>query len=257
MTALLRQKVVSRLLALAILTLCLVIVYRNGGSAPLASPQEPQAASRQVTTIIAQEQTDTPLAITGIALNAPVSSDSPFVDFGFSVVNVSLKPIRAYAIRQIVTAAGITVGGGVSLYNLQLANSRLLPHESELVYQNANAVSKKETKIIVSVDYVEFSDGTKWGTDSSKSAERAAGQRSGARAQSEKLLDLLNAGNAEDVVNVIGTGAVGIAPPLDRSSEWTEGFRSGAVIVVNRLKRAQEKGGPNELEKELRKLSKN
>jgi hypothetical protein len=250
------HKLTIRLLALTILTFCLILVSRSGGGSSLGPSAETSAAPAQTQepTITVEVQADAPLAITSVASAGRMAPDSQFVEFGFYVINVSPKPIRAYAIRQEISASGTKLGGGVALYNPQLANSVLRPNQSTFIGDTSTVTSGKKNIITLAVDFVEFSDGTKWGADSVRSSERAAGQRAGAYIVSQRLLQVLNTGKAEDVMHAIEDGTANTEPPADRSQEWKEGFRGARVAVLNRLKRIKEDRGLRELERELRRL---
>jgi len=199
-------------------------------------------------------QHDSPLAITSIASGGQTSPELQNIEFGFYVINVSSKSIRAYAIKQDLTAGGKEMGGGVTLYNPELANSVLLPNQSTLISGTSDLTSDQDNKITLSIDYVEFSDGARWGLDSVKSSERVAGQRSAATMLSKKLIQVLKTGRGEDVAQALDDGTASIEPPADRSQEWKEGFSAGRASVLNGLKRTKEAHGPRELERELRRL---
>lgn len=255
MPEILGHRLLGRLSALFVLTLCLIAVSRSGGGSSLRSPAATSTTSQaQEPTITAQVQRDSPLAITSITSAGRMVPDLQNIEFGFYVINISSKPIRAYAIRQDNSAGATKLGGGVALYNPQLANSLLLPNQSTFIPDTSYVTSDQKNSIVLSVDFVEFSDGTKWGPDSERSSERAAGQRAAAHLVSERLLQILNSGKAEGVMREIEAGTTNIELPTDRSAEWKEGFRAGRVAVLNRLKRANEGRGPTELERELRRL---
>jgi hypothetical protein len=254
MAGLYQQRLLVRLLALGVLTLCLSLLSRNSSSsALLATPKEPPAVPVQTQSpiVMVQPQMGTPLVVTAAR---PVSSDPQNLDITFYLTNVSNKPIRVYAIKQEVEAGG-TRSYSVSLHNLDLTNSALQPNQSLSDFDTYQVLAGKEHHLTLSVDYVEFSDGTKWGGDSAKSAERTAGQRAAAYVLSKRLLKILSTGNPDDVMSALETNAAKIEPPAGRSDEWKEGFRHGNSVVIGRLKRAQQKGGSLQVERELRQLS--
>jgi hypothetical protein len=122
-------------------------------------------------------------------------------------------------------------------------------------FDTCSAVSEKEQRITLLVDYVEFADGTKWGVDSAKSADRSAGQRAVASLISKRLLKILNEGNLNDVISAIEAGTTNIEPPAGVSDEWKEGFRTGSNSITARLKNAQKRGGLSQVEQKLRELA--
>lgn len=249
-----KHRLLSRLLTLGVLTLCLGLVSRSGSNAPLASAKElrPLPIQTQAPAIAVQAQADTPLLISSPRILSWNGQDG---EFAFEITNASGKSIRAYAIKQGIKAGGSEVGS-VLFINLDLTNSPpLQPNQAVTGFDTCQALSEKEQRIIMSVDYVEFSDGTKWGVDSGKSAERSAGQRAVASLISKRLLKILDESNLNNVMSAIEAGAANIEPPADVSDEWKEGFRTGGNSIAARLKNAQKRGGSRQVEQKLRELA--
>jgi hypothetical protein len=242
-----------RLAALSILIFCLVIISRNDSKARLTATkqQEPTFTQTQPPIVTAENQAGTPLVVSGARL---VSVDPQSAEIAFRLTNVCSKTIRAFAIKEDVGAGG-EHKSTTSLVNLDLTNSELRPNDSTNEFSSYQPFSEKEHHITLSVDYVEFSDGTSWGLDSAKSAERTAGQRAALQILSKRLIKVLNAGNSADVITAIDAGVANIEPPTGRSEEWKEGFRLGCKSVVLRLKRAQGRGGWIQVDSELRQLA--
>jgi hypothetical protein len=171
------------------------------------------------------------------------------------LVNVSSKPIRAYAIRQGL-AGKETHSGHVTFTSFDLTNKAALqPNQLTTMADVHQSSSGKEEQVIFLVDYVEFSDGTKWGVDSANFAEHSAGQRAGAHIVSKRLLKILDFGTPADVLTAIESGATNIEPPSGRSYRWKEGFRVGCRSVADHLNRSHSKGGFAHVDRELRQLS--
>lgn len=253
MAELYKHRLLLRVLTLGVLTLCLSLLSRSGSNAPLASVKEPQLqVQTQAPVITVKTQADTPLLIAAPRI---LSWDGRDGEFAFELINMSGKPIRAYAIKQKVEVGG-TQSSNVLFSNLDLTNHpSLQPNQSLTTFDTFPAISEKEQRITLFVDYVEFSDGTKWGIDSTKSAERSAGHRAAIHLISARLLKVLNAGNPSDVVNAIETGAANIEPPGSHSDEWKEGFRIGTHNIIGQLKRVQQRGGLVQIPIELRRLA--
>jgi len=207
----------------------------------------------QTPTVTAKTQTGAPILISSTKI---VSLKGRDLEFAFDLINLSSKPVRAYAVKLEIDSER-SLPQGFSLTNLDLTNAPLLmPNVSITNFDTYQVVSDKEQRIILSVDYVEFADGTHWGNDSSHSAERSAGQRTAAHILSQRLLRLLNGSNPKEVVNAIAAGAANLEPPADRSEEWKAGFRSGCSSLTAQLQRAQKKGGLQQIEQDLRALAK-
>lgn len=253
MVSLLKQRLLLRFLALGVLTLCLSILSRSSVNTPMASkkPVIPSPVQPQRPTVTAQTQPGAPLVISSPRI---VSWDGQEVEVAMDLVNVSSKPIRAYAIKQGLEGEE-THSGQVMFTSLDLTNSSTLkPNQLTTNFDVYQISSAKEDHVIFFVDYVEFSDGTKWGLDSANFAEHSAGQRAAAYILTKRLLKILNSGNPADVMTAIEMGATNIEPPSGRSSEFKEGFRVSCKSFERRLKRAQGKGGLNQVDQELRKF---
>jgi len=206
----------------------------------------------QAPTLKVKAQTDTPLLISSPRL---LSWDGREGEFAFELVNVSGKSIRAYAIKQEEEAGG-SQASGVLFSNLDLTSSPALqPNQSQTIADTCEAISDKEQSITLSVDYAEFSDGTKWGSDTGMSAERSAGQRAAAIFISKRLAKIQSESNANEVMKVIEATSDTLEPPVDHSEEWKAGFRSAYKLITARLKNAQKQGGANQVQQKLRQLS--
>lgn len=247
------QKLAFRLCALFVLLICLFLVSARDTpvqqamiSPPLA--QQPKFAPK----IAARSQPDSPLAITSIQITDQAIPDIPNTEFGFYVVNASSKAIAAFAIKQDIVANGAASGGGVSLYHLLLSNSSLRSGNSRLIPDTVDESSANNTIVYLSVDFVQFADGTTWGADSGRSLERVLGQRSAVELLSEELLNTLNAD--KDIPRAIEDSAANLHYPQDHSETWKAGFNSALRLLVDRLKRANEKGGFMVVENDLRSL---
>lgn len=254
MTELYQQRLLLRFLALGVLILCLSLLSSSGTSRPLASTEElrPQLIQTQAPTVTVLTQTDAPLLISSPRLLSWGGQDG---EFAFELLNVSGKPIRAYAIKQEITS-GRAQSSSILFSNLDLTNSPSLESNQSLTnFDTCQAISEKQNDITLSVDYVEFADGTKWGANSAKSADIAAGQRAAAYLISNRLLKILNTGTPSDVISALETGAANIDPPAGRSEAWKEGFRSGSNSIAAQLKNAKTRDSLSQVERKLRQLA--
>jgi len=241
-----------RFSALGVLTFCLILFSRERENSLGLSAASAIQTQDPVITVAVQD--NAPLTISSVASNSPFDADSQTLEFGYYIINTSPKPIRAYAIKQERSLDGARGGVNVSLYNLQLANSVLRPNESSFVGDTASLTPGKKNIVTLIVDFVEFSDGSRWGADSIKSSVQAAGQRAGARNVSERLLQILNKGKIEDVISEIDEASTTADIPANESEEWRIGFRQGRAAVLNRLRRSKGKNSTRELERELRRF---
>ncbi|HMF56608.1 MAG TPA: hypothetical protein VK619_09710 [Pyrinomonadaceae bacterium] len=249
-------RLLLKLVTLGVLTLCLSVLSRSGINLPLANTQNAGQHVRQIptkaATVTALSQSNAPLVV---SLARPVSSAPENVDITFKVTNVSNKPIRAYAIKQEVEAGGIRASA-MTFHTPELTGVALQPNETRDDFDTYWVLSStEEHHVTLSVDYVEFSDWTNWGPNSTGVAELSAGQRAAAYMLSKKLLSILNTGGPSAVMNALETGVANIEPLAGHSDQWQTGFRSGRVFVAERLKRAQNTGGLDQVERELRQLA--
>jgi hypothetical protein len=249
MAILLKNRLLLRLLAVAVLTLCFVILLRSSANNSMATRLAlSQRAQQKVPAIRSQVQPEAPLVISALRT---VSWDGNNLEVAMDLVNVSSKSIRGYAIKQALQTE--VQSGQVLFTSLDINNKAALqPNQLTTTFDVYQASSSDDLQLNFSVDYVEFSDGTKWGPDSAKSAERSEGQRAAGAILSQRLLKLLNNGRPTDVLSAIERGDANIEPPVGRSPEWKEGFRFGGKSIEQRLKRAQATG---RLDAELRELA--
>jgi hypothetical protein len=203
--------------------------------------QETQS-KRRIPIVTVQTQLDSPLRIS----TTEVTSTDPLTPgFNFTITNTSNRLIRAYAIRHDTSSdLGENSGSGLMFFHLSSIESLLKPSQAIQETHPASATYSQPVKtIILSIDFVEFDDGSTWGADTFKSADRLAGQRAGGHAAINKLRSILRAGGPAAVVRAMTTEEANASPQSGGSKEWQDGFQAGFGIVRNRLQRAQNKGG--------------
>src|SRR6266404_1405904 len=209
MAHLYNHRLLFRLTTLVVLAVCLGVLSRT--NANLTSPSKKALpnfeAQAQKPTVTVQSQSEAPLRITLVG-----SSSSPEGEFGFYTLNLSSKPIRAFAIKQDIRSE-VSQSSVISLHNLDITKGALAINQSELVFDTYPLTSEKIADIILSVDYVEFGDGSKWGADTGRSSERSAGQRAAARAVSKRLLEATRAGNVDKVIHSLDSSGAMIEVP--------------------------------------------
>jgi len=254
MVDLLRHRLLWRFVALGVLTLCFVILSRNSDYGSLARTRvlNPAPKVAQAPIITAPAQPGTPLAISRLRI---ISWNGHNLEVALDLINLSSKSIRAYAVKQRLLREERSKA--VTFTSLDLTNRLpLSPDQSTTDFEVVQVTTAQEDQIVFSVDYVEFSDGTKWGADSANFADHSAGQRAAAHILSKRLLRILEEGNSSDVMAAIESGVESIEPPANRSAEWKAGFRGGSNSMAGHLKRAQKNGSLSQVERELRKLAK-
>lgn len=222
----------------------LLVAFQSGD--PFAS-----VTAAQAPTVTVQAQPGSPIGISSIILDSP---DPLEPEFKYLVSNESQKSINAYAIRYVVSAGG-QLSEAIELRIGDSPDTAFAPGQVEWGAFTGQTSSQAIRSIELSVDFVEFSDGTTYGGDKHKSAEQLNGRRAGVRAEAERLIELRTGKGLEAVLSAI-TGADGGAPaPPGQTPQWEEGFRGGVAALHGRLQRARQEGGPTKVEEELQRKS--
>ena len=163
------------------------------------------------------------------------------------------KPIRAYNISQI-TLRGTQDSRGMLLSNLELSNVVLRPGQyftESITYQPS---ADKPNQVTLSVDFVEFADGTTWGPNLYKADEMLDGQRAGAREAKKRILKAYKSDGVQAALNLVEDPATA-APLPEAAQTWKAGYNRGYSFTTRRLKALLKEGEINKVEAELRRLS--
>jgi hypothetical protein len=242
----LHHKLIVRLVALAAVSFSLILVLKQDDQVSLGMEQSMRAFQPQAPIIVARNEPGSPLVISA---ERQLANSEQAPEVLFNVTNVTNKIITAFAIRVEVMAEAKVVNT-VALYNLELSASDLPPNRSLSRFDNYENLSDAQHRVTLTVDYVQFSDGKSWGSDSTKSAEQVAGQRAAIETFTTQLRGIIRATNANEIANVLESMA-SLAPPPEHSHEWNYGFQSAARSLANRFKRANQTGGLGQLNSEL------
>ncbi len=243
-------RVFTRLLTLLVMALTLIMVTRGNRNqlqatairenAPFSVPQKP--------VVTVDIQPDVPIVISSPRI---VYADSAYAEFVYDLTNASTKPVRAYAIRQQVYLQKVAASS-FSFTNLPVSgHSPLSPKALTTDSDTSDIEPGKQQRIVLSVDYVEFVDGTTWGQDSGNFAETSAGQRAAATLITARLKDASHLSGRQDVLKLIEDARANFKPSPAQSEKWQQGFSSAVASIMERLKRAYNKGGSNQLKYEL------
>lgn len=240
-------KLLVRLAALAAVTFSLILVLRQDGQFGLGMAQQPMPSFQApAPVIVARNEPNSPLVISAEHLLAKTEQAPEVV---FNVTNVTNKTITAYAIRFDV-ASGSKVDSSVTLIDLELSAIDLPPNASRNQADTYENFSNSQHRVTLSLDYVEFSDGSRWGVDSTKSADKVAGGRAALETLMTRFAGTIRSANMNDLPDLLESMAT-IEPPAQHSDEWNFGFRSGTRSFTNRLKRANNAGGLAQVNREL------
>ena len=169
------------------------------------------------------------------------------LELSVTVENLSTKPISAYATRDDITDDNLT---SCFILNANSPGKPLRQAQSEL--RTTWRGEKTSPQMRRLVDFVEFTDGTTWGTDVCQTAEHLASRRAGAREARKLLLEIFAAGGADAVLSTLKAGLTAVEPPPDHSLKWKQDFLSGFDSYVYRIKQADQEWGYTEIEYALK-----
>lgn len=238
------RKLLLRLLTLGMLTTCLIYVVNQNRalSASVGNQnQEPE--------VLIQLDDSTLVHLEGAFVKQELSPDGKYaVEVNSTIRNLSGKSIVAYAITQ--TNIGERFRSTSTVLSQIMTAKGALPPFHVMGYRSADSVAEPLKKIILSVDFIEFTDGTKWGTDQANSAETLTGRREGLRALKLKLSRLRKEKGVASLIEALD--GYDLIPPAERSSAWKSGFRDAVGYKINKLRSTYRLGveqGDAELEK--------
>ncbi len=246
MRQMVHHKLIVRLAALAAVTLSLILVLKQDDQVGLGMAQPMASFQAQAPVIVARNEPNSPLVISA---ERQLAKTEQAPEIAFNVTNVTNKTITAFAIK-LEVASGSRLVTEVSLHNLELSATDLPPNRSLNNFDTYENFSLEQHRVTLSVDYVQFSDGKRWGLDSVKSSEQVAGTRAAIETLTTRLVGIIRGTNANDLANVLESMA-NIEPPPQHSEEWNNGFRGATRSIANRLKRANQAGGLGQVNSEL------
>jgi hypothetical protein len=231
-------KLTLKFIALGVLTGSLLF-YSGYSSSQNAKPPR----------IVVAAQPDSPLRVLSTYVDA---TDPLRPQYGYSVTNISDKPIRAYTIQE-----SISMGPGPSVIGTTMTHSPavklfLKPYETQHEEGGLGSVYQEPpVEIELAVDFVEFADGTRWGEDKGRTAERIDGMRAGGKAAIKKFRELLANEGVERFEQALENPNLIEPQKQPKPSYWADGFKTGVNIVKSRLRAAKTKGGQSEIKREL------
>jgi len=170
------------------------------------------------------------------------------------VQNQSGKAIRAYAVIS-QTATEKQQNGKSQFFNLTDRSSFWEPAEIRTI-EVGDSQDEPVKSVRLTLDFVEFADGSIWGPDTSNSRDMLAGQREGARFIRQQLRQLLQSKGEESLKadlqrNEAADQSIDASIAANHSSQWVEGFRNGAASARRRLRSALASGNKQTLRTEL------
>lgn len=207
-------------------------------SQPLGVKQKGEASTIQDSAkssllVLVQPQTGPPLLITGMTVEDATDPRMPSVQF--TITNNTKKRIMAYAIRHDATLPHSSFSGTVAVNSPD--RQRALQAGAEVIGKITGIqYSEPPIRLTLSVDFVEFVDGTRWGPDTYKHGELIDGLRVGVKMAKEAILKTLEADGPEVLIHSLDSIQVEPDQPALHSSEWLEGFRHGVGWMRERVR---------------------
>lgn len=202
--------------------------------------------------VVVAQQPGSPLLIAPTFVDP---SDPLKPRYGYLLTNISNKPIRAYTI-QFSTSAGTEAPtvSGTEFINLPAVKLFMKPNETKQEEGGrSRSYSSSPTKIELSVDFVEFADGTRWGKDTGKSGETLDGIRAGGKAAIKKYREILATEGIDGLERAMGNSDLVKPENQSMSGKWRDGFTMGVNFVKGRVSTAKTRGGQDEARRELEK----
>jgi hypothetical protein len=183
--------------------------------------------------VLVKPQPDAPLLITGITIDDSADPRMPTVSF--TITNNTKKRILAYAIRHDTTMANSTFAGTVAVISPD--RNRALRGGAEVQGEISGIqYSEPPLNLNLTVDFVEFVDGTRWGPDTLKHGERIDGVRAGAKMAKEVMSKALAEDGPDVLIHSLDSIKVEADQPDLHSSEWLDGFRHGVGWMRERVR---------------------
>jgi hypothetical protein len=237
---------VSSVAAIAVGILCLAILAVGAGPRKYQDPVGRTITKRPLL-ILKKNQPDSPLTITAVIVDDSPDSRMPTVHF--TLINNSGKRIMVYAVKHEAQFSNGTVSGSV-VVNLPDAKHALRPGRAPQVEISGIQYPQPPESLTLSVDFVEFVDGVRWGDDTLRTSERIDGLRAGASAEREILMKVLTTDGPEGVLRSLDLIKPEPNQVSSRSEEWLDGFRHGVGWIRERVRSKGENS--SEIEKELK-----
>lgn len=239
----------SKTLALGLLITCLILLYGGRNLARNAGLAGQKITDSELSVL---PQPDAPLRISPQSHD---TSDPRTPEIIFQLMNVGDKPVRAYSIVQ-VTKRG--EDRSVS-FLLSDGETRAIVQPGQYITDSItyNSLTDVRSHVTLSIDIVEFSDGTLWGPNARKSAELLKGRRAGVRDARGRISAAYKSDGLDAAIKALEIDSSDSGEKNSDSTEWDEGYRLGYSQATNRLRRLLDKSGKGQLEDELRRLPNN
>lgn len=223
------------------------------GGAPRTERRIANSATNQAPpnrlVLVRVRQPGAPLIVVRVISND--SGDPLMPTIRCTIKNTSARPIMAYAVKHeaVFERRTGTVSGAVTYNNTEEQNA-VLPGDIREIEIYGVQYGEMPQSVSVSVDFVEFLDGSRWGPDTLKNGEVIDGARAGVKAEAVALMAVLATKGVEGVMQLLESIQPEPDDSLPRSPEWLDGFRGGVGWVRERVRSKRQ--NLIEIESELR-----
>lgn len=211
------------------------------------SPSQQKANSRPEPPVTTQAQPESPLTLTA----KPRWFDEKTFEIYLVVKNIADKPVTAYA----TTSSNLSAPNSQKacfIYSFPAPGKMLRRDKTDgKSTWNGTDEQNKPPRLEFAVDFVEFSDGSTWRTDSCQAKEHLEGFRAGLRAARSLFREIVAEAGSQKLIDDLIEGPVKADTPTGHSSRWAEAFQSGVEGMRSSVLRAYQERGLPEIDIEL------
>lgn len=238
---------ITALVGLVMVGLCAALLETKAAKAT-----EGQEGNRSTNTarVLVNTKGDAPVELR-IAHPESAGVDQYVPEVELVITNTSNKMVSAYAIRFEVGLNGQLRRGGVKFARFSTARSLFRPGDSQTVDIGGTHYPLPVERLVVSIDFLEFTDGTTWGADTYSSREVLAGLRAGQEATANYLRRLIAAQGPTAFARELERADDDSGIPFGESPKWREGFQQGRTFIKARVKREAKDFSATEIERVL------
>ena len=232
------------------LLLILTLSAEVGSSQSPSSPKNSEP-DRLKPVINVQQPPDAPLKLTVTTRWA--TPDAQSLEIFVVAENTSDFEIRTY-VWCIDKKEGSRNDENCLLFSVDTGSKIIRPGESDgKSTWRRIPLDNPPISIEIALDFVQFTNGNFWGSETSELAERLRGFRAGTLAVKEKFAKTQN---ETGLLEILKLDALNIEAPEGHSSAWRDGFRDGVSTFFERLQKANKEGGLPEVIRVLQMTSK-
>lgn len=198
--------------------------------------------------VVVEEQPNSPVLL----LPTFIDDSNPLVPrYGYSLTNKSDKRITAYTIKRTAVLSDGGTNVGYEVVELPAVKILIAPNQSRQDELGYVSFPQPPASITLSMDFVEFVDGTRWGTDITKTGDRLDGKRQGGQLAIRKFREILANKGIDALSQALEAEGLIQPPDKTKSDAWLNGFRTGINVTRQRLTTAKQRGGREAVEKAL------